>query len=364
MTGHELPTRLVKHLLSDSAEAGISTVRLYGGEPLLHPGLREMVGACVTYGMTPFVTTNGRLLDRHLDTLVDAGLRIIKLGYYGYGETYDRYVGRSGAWDHFEGVIANARGRYGHELSLHMSYVLSTHTSSLQELDRAWCFAKAYDLNFHVDLVHYSLPYFTEGPNRQLQFSSSDSECIRRFVAHLEELKRERPDLYTEPNVSIKSIPDWLLKGAAMRVPCDAYDMIWVGADGSVRLCFVTFPLGNLYEKPLKELLFTSAHKRAALGAVRLECPNCHCKRDTRIVKHLPSLLRYSYGHRAHTFAPEPVPNASFPILGQGGVRADSTVPDTSDALRQNPGNLGSSAKNLSVVSLPLPPALNERPSR
>src|SRR5262249_22744603 len=156
---------------------------------------------------------------------------------------------------------------------------------SITELQKAWEFAKHYDLIFHLDLIHYSLPYFTEGPDRELQFTLSDFPRIRSFVDHLWQLKRERPDLYGESDVSIRAIPDWLLKGPAMKVPCDAYEMIWVGADGSVRLCFVTFPLGNLYEKPLSEMLFTDAHKQASIGAVQLKCPNCHCHREARLFK-------------------------------------------------------------------------------
>lgn len=316
MVGHELPTKMVKRLLRDAAAGGISTVRLYGGEPLLHPGLPEMIAESVACGITPFVTTNGRLLDRRLDSLFAAGLRIVTFGYYGHGDTYDGYVGRPGGWDQFHRAVANARAKYDGQLALHISYVLSTRTCSIAELQKAWDFAQRYRLTFHVDLVHYSLPYFTEGPDQELQFTPADFPRIRRFVEHLLELKRERPDLYTESAASIRSIPDWLLKGPAMRVPCDAYEMIWVGADGSVRLCFVTFPLGNLHLQPLSELLFTQAHRKAAAGAVQLACPNCHCHRDGRIAKHLPSLLRYSLGSSAQPDASGVGNLPHFPIIG------------------------------------------------
>lgn len=274
-----------------------------------------MVTESLACGITPFVTTNGRLLDRQLGSLVDAGLRTVTFGYYGHDETYDRYVGRRGAWDQFERVVADARSRYKEGLCLHMSYVLSTRTCSIAELDKAWGFAKRYHLRFHIDLIHYSLPYFTEGPERELQFTVADVPRIRSFVDRLAGLKHERPDLYDESGASIKSIPDWLIKGPAMRVPCDAYDMIWVGADGSVRLCFVTFPLGNLHEQPLHKLLFTEAHNKAAVGAVQLACPNCHCHREARITKHLPSLLRYSLGSASHSFSQGAAEQPTFPII-------------------------------------------------
>ena len=43
--------------------------------------------------------------------------------------------------------------------------------------------AKRYDLKLRVDLVHYSLPYFTEGPDRALQFRAEDEPAIRRGVS-------------------------------------------------------------------------------------------------------------------------------------------------------------------------------------
>ena len=294
MLGAELPTGTVIAALQDAAAAGMSTVRLYGGEPLLHPGLSDIIQECGSLGITPFISTNGLLLKKRLESLVSSGLRVITFGYYGHGQLYDSYVGRRGAWQHFEAGIVEARQTYGQDLEMHMSFVLNTRTCLMSELDLAWAFANRHNLQFHIDLVHYSLPYFTEGPDRVLQFTAADSDRIQIFVQRLGELRRERPDLYTEPIMSIRSIPDWLLKGPNMKVPCDAYNMIWIGADGSVRLCFVTFPLGNLHETPLRDMLFTDEHQRACVGAVNLDCPNCHCCRDTRIAKHLPSALHYA----------------------------------------------------------------------
>jgi cyclic pyranopterin phosphate synthase len=93
--------------------------------------------------------------------------------------------------------------------------------------------------------------------------------------------------------MNLRSIPDWLLKGPDMRVPCDARNLLWVGADGTVQMCYVTFHLGNLHERRLPEMLFGDAHKRAARDAFALNCPNCHCERDTRVQKHLPSRRLY-----------------------------------------------------------------------
>jgi sulfatase maturation enzyme AslB (radical SAM superfamily) len=94
--------------------------------------------------------------------------------------------------------------------------------------------------------------------------------------------------------MSLRSIPDWLFQGPEMRVPCDVYKMLWIGADGSVKLCYVTFELGNLHERRLSEILDSAAHKQAAQDAFQLKCPNCHCERDSRIRRDLDSRRRYS----------------------------------------------------------------------
>ena len=82
-----------------------------------------------------------------------------------------------------------------------------------------------------------------------------------------------------------------------MRVPCDRYRLIWIGANGVVQLCYVTFVLGNLHENRLRELLFTQAHRDASRNAFKLNCPNCHCAFDARTRLHAPS--RRAYGQDA-----------------------------------------------------------------
>jgi sulfatase maturation enzyme AslB (radical SAM superfamily) len=120
-------------------------------------------------------------------------------------------------------------------------------------------------------------------------------------------LKQEDPERFVHSLPFIRSIPDWLILQRDMRVPCDAYEMIWIGADGTVQLCDAALKLGNLHERPLREILFGEAHRDAARAAFRLDCPNCMCKVDSRIQKHAPSLRRYGGGGDGE---PPPGPSA------------------------------------------------------
>ncbi len=105
--------------------------------------------------------------------------------------------------------------------------------------------------------------------------------------------KRADPNRFLHSFEFLRSIPDWLLNPSNMRVPCDAYQTVWIGADGTVQLCDTALKIGNLKERRLRELLFTDVHKRAARDAFCLNCPQCLCKIETRILKDAPSVRRY-----------------------------------------------------------------------
>jgi MoaA/NifB/PqqE/SkfB family radical SAM enzyme len=323
MPGQQLPYQIVEELLIDAEDAGIETVRLYGGEPLLYPDLSRVIRRSIDLGLSTYVTTNGILLKQKIEQLYDAGLRKITIGFYGTGEAYDRYVDRAGRYRRLEESVAFVRERYGSSVSMQLNFLLMRPSCTLQALQEAWEFAERYDLEFHTDLIHYSLPYFTEGRDRDLQFVEADRDNISGFVAKLVELKMQSPDRMKEATASILSIPAWLLKGPEMRVPCDARKLIWAGADGTVKLCYVTFELGNLHERRLRDMLFTAEHRRAAYDAFALNCPACHCERESRILKHLPSRLRY--GAMAKEIARQP----PTPIEGGLHVNTEPNIDPT-----------------------------------
>jgi len=296
MPGHSLPWSLGGPMLEDAAALGVTDVRLYGGEPLLHRDIEKFVARTVDLGMSPWLTTNGLLLDKKIDRLVAAGLRRVSIGMYGVGAQYDRYVGRNGAFAVVEAGLARARARHGPEtLDLKLDWLLMRGTCAPEVVEATLAFAAQFGMRIHVNLIHYSLPYFTK-PEEDggHHFRMEDRPLLERAVARLIEAKMATPDLIRNSIRGLRSIPDWLMRGPAMRVPCTERDLIWVGPDGSVQMCYVTFRLGNLYDARLRDLVLTEVHHRAARAAHALDCPNCHCSYDRRINAHAPS--RRAYG--------------------------------------------------------------------
>ena len=294
MPGQQLSLPMVRDLLDDAKAAGFEDVRFYGGEPLLHPDLPRMVEHAVGLGLSTYVTTNGMILGERIDDLYAAGLRTINIGYYGTGATYDAYVQRKDRHARLEASLTRVRERYGPAVTLRINWLLMRPSCNLDALHAAWAFAERFDARFQMDLVHYSLPYFTEGPDRMLQFRPEDRTAVELVVSEMVKLQQAHPERLNHTVEGLRSAVDWVMKGPEMRVPCDSHLMMWVGADGTVQQCYVTHRLGNLHERRLRDLLFTAEHQKCARDSFQLNCPNCHCHYDRRVQKHAPSMARYS----------------------------------------------------------------------
>ena len=295
MPGAQLPYHIVEQLLEDAAAAKVPAVRLYGGEPLLHPDVVRMVETSNRLGVGCYMTTNALILDRKIADLHAAGLRKVTIGYYGEGGAFDDYVQRPGRFDRLVESLTATRAMFGpDQLDIQLNFLLSRKSASIAAVEAVRAFAERFDARIHVDVVHYSLPYFQEGEDRELQFRAEDRPAVDRVIDHLLTLKAKTPQLLTESAPALAAFADWAMLQEGMRVPCDARKLLWVGADGSVMLCYVAFPLGNLHEKRLSEILYAPAHHQAARDAFALACPNCHCEAASRIEKHGPSYRKYS----------------------------------------------------------------------
>jgi MoaA/NifB/PqqE/SkfB family radical SAM enzyme len=293
MVGERLSLPMMRDLLDDAREAGINRVRLYGGEPLLHPDLPEIVRYSTGLGMDTYLTTNAVLLGQRIEELYEAGMRWCTIGFYGIGDKYDGYTQRDGQFERLCTSLEQVRERYGSAVEMQLNFVLIRPTCNLAAVREAWEFAQRFELFFHLDLYGYSMPFFTDGPENELRFSEADRPTVQAVGDELERLKQAHPQRFPQSMTLVRSVPDWLLKGPDMRIPCDAYQLIWVGADGTVQLCDVTFKLGNLKERRLRDMLFGETHRSACRDAFQLKCPNCTCKSDSRIRKHAASVRQY-----------------------------------------------------------------------
>ena len=283
MAGQQLSFEIVREILDDARDAGVNTVRLYGGEPLLHRDLPRMIKYSVERGFYTYVTTNGTLLRHKIDDLYEAGLRLLTIGFYGIGERHSVYTQRGNSFRRLDESLAVVRERYGNEVELQLNFVVMAASCSAEAARDAWEFAQRHNMYFHIDLVNSTVPFFQPGADGDVEIISEHRPQLIALTEQLLRLKRQNPSRFLHSVEFLRSIPDWLLNPAEMHVPCDAYQTIWVGADGTVQLCDTALRIGNVREHRLRDILFTDVHKKAARDGFCLNCPQCLCKIETRI---------------------------------------------------------------------------------
>jgi molybdenum cofactor biosynthesis enzyme MoaA len=141
----------------------------------------EMIEYCTELRLGTYVTTNGILLKEQIDTLYQAGLRYITIGFYGNGEKCNKYVQRKNSFERLDEGLETVRERYGLNVHMKMNWLLMRSTCNVESLYAAWNTAQEYKMRFEIDLIHYSLPYFFRGlrsrvavPSRRRTFYSGN----------------------------------------------------------------------------------------------------------------------------------------------------------------------------------------------
>ena len=176
-----------------------------------------MVRVASGLGVSPYITTNAILLGEKIDTLFDAGLRTATIGFYGDEHTYEPYVQRSGAYSKLERSIARVRDRLRQGCALADQLPAVPAILATSSLCAPPC-ASLSDTKppCRVDIVHYSLPYFSEGPDRELPISFRRTmQALYSVVQELLEFRhrRARP-VHANPTSGVRSIPDWRAQGS------------------------------------------------------------------------------------------------------------------------------------------------------
>jgi len=296
MKGKRLGLEEVKVILEEARRRNIWYIRFYGGEPLLHPELEEMVAYGTSLGHKCWISTNGIRLKKRLDGLADAGVTEIQIGVYGADDVYDWYTQVPGAFQRFEASMAYLARRRPGQVRTVLSWLLMRPTVEPKHFRRIADVAEQYNLDLQVDLLHYSYQYFCQGEDRSLRITADQRDPLLRTVDEMHAFRRRRPDLFRLDPASINSIPDWVLKEKEMRVPCHMYDQcLWLGPDGTLKLCQAYFEIGNLRQESLGELIDRARGNGWARKMRELDCPNCQCLFPSRTRRHLPTRLKYGF---------------------------------------------------------------------
>lgn len=227
------------------------------GEPLLNRELFDIVRHCEAHGVSTSFSTNGMLLQRHLDAILDSGLSHISIAVDGLTpQDHARY--RVGGelpvvLDNLRALLA-ARGRRGLRRPVIQVRMIMFAYNEDHEAQ-----ARDFLQSLGADAISLKRPAYDAPPTAEAQ----------RFLAQVD---FRRPRRWTRPDVE----PRRLYRNLRM---CPQLERPTVLSDGSLVSCGVDSlgetTYGNVNAAPFRELWRGAAHRALVRRFLRRELAPC-----------------------------------------------------------------------------------------
>lgn len=237
-------------------------IRFGGGEPLMWPGLFDVLGECRRLGVPVSMTTNGTLLtDEKAVRLGDAGLRSLTVSIDGTEEYHEFLRGRGTFEAARRGLEAALRA--GLDTSLSFTVTAWNHGNLADYI--------GYFHGLGVDrfyLFRYAAPP-GGGPTGRFELDAGMLLEVARGIARI---KKAFPDVVLVYEKA--GFLDFILSGGCSRVSCNFVNgTVTIQHDGSVVVCAaVQKSLGNIYRDGLEDIW---KNVSAEIGAMREPCREC-----------------------------------------------------------------------------------------
>jgi cyclic pyranopterin phosphate synthase len=208
---------------------GITRIRLTGGEPLVRPDAVDIVRDLAQLGIPLGLTTNALTLHKHLEGLVDAGLRSLNISLDTFdAERFKRITRRDG----FDTVWNNIRMALAQELRVKVNMVVMRGVND-DELLRFVELTRDHDI--HVRFIEF-MPFAGNGWGRERVYTYAEMLGHIGSVHSFEKLS-------DEPHSTAKAyrVPGWKGTFAAISTVtepfCGRCDRLRITAEGRMRNC-------------------------------------------------------------------------------------------------------------------------------
>ena len=101
----QLSLEQVEKILNDASAAGIKNINLWGGEPLLHPDIFKIIKAVKKRYMRCFMVTNGVLLEKYAQEIIDSRLDFLQISVDAPGDEHDKVRNHAGLFRKIEAGV-------------------------------------------------------------------------------------------------------------------------------------------------------------------------------------------------------------------------------------------------------------------
>jgi radical SAM protein with 4Fe4S-binding SPASM domain len=279
-----VPLSVYKKLVDDIS--GLKPwVCIWGGEPLLYPGLVELIAYMKAKGLTILLNTNGVTLSKCAAELVDLGLDFLKVSIDGKREIHDDVRGLKGAFDKTVSGI-QAVQRHKKSRNLVKPYVLVSATVNKQnaanlddifevgeEVGADWVSASyawyqtEESCRQHEAVMSEKLDTIPQSQRGWLwNYNEIDTEVLTETVRRIK--NRPWPFSYVfMPELSYDEIPVYyrdhskLFRAKKCLVPWSVVEIL---ANGDVTTCgdYPDYIVGNIKESSILDLWNNERYKK------------------------------------------------------------------------------------------------------
>jgi len=233
-------------VLKECANADVFNIKLFGGEPFIHPDIVEITKDAYDKGFNISFTSNGTLISENILKEVGDYFTAGAISIHGQEKTHDKIVGKKGS---FTKALEGLRKLIDYNIPAGVLFTLTK--ENINELSPL---AKYL-------LENYEIGYF--GVDRYVpigrgteKLSPSINEYNKAF-SELLEIKKEYPNVMVELG---DAFPLCLLEKPeykeVVRGGCSAgISFCEIDGYGNLKIC-PSFPysIGNILEEPLEEL--------------------------------------------------------------------------------------------------------------
>jgi molybdenum cofactor biosynthesis protein A len=227
MTAHEIFS-----IAQTFVENGVDKIRLTGGEPLLRKDFPEIIAQLSTLGVSLSITTNGILIDRHIDVLKQYNIRKINLSLDTLISSKFHSVTLR---NQFEKVIDNLHLLLNNDFQVKVNVVLIKGFNENEITD----FIKLTQfLPISIRFIEF-MPFAGNQWDRSKMISENDilSELVQAFSAD-EILKLEDEKNFTARTYKIKNFQgDFGIISSITNPFCDGCNRIRLTANGKIKNC-------------------------------------------------------------------------------------------------------------------------------
>jgi MoaA/NifB/PqqE/SkfB family radical SAM enzyme len=296
-------------LLNEITTAGIHTLRLTGGEPLLRRDLFQILSKANGSAFKQIIIqTNGLLLKKLHKEINDSPITKVAVSIDGLKQSNDFIRGIDGYFDlGFDGLKL-LRGKQ-------LAISVTLNKLSAFELRTLADMAHAVGAEIELNLLSKSLSFLENADLTAMWPNQAETVEIAAFVR----------DVLKRPAYEVDYLTRYYTHAPLDEPACVlGYTQVFVMSNGDVQTgCYPLKPVGNVLRNTFASVLASDEYVRQCEAMVRRECPGCTCGVETSLaMKHAASSAFFEVGRLLHRPNSPKRPNSVEQLPAQNMPRA------------------------------------------